>query len=291
MSPKSSFPSSAPSQNGLHREASESTVTRQLGGPCDGDKTMSRFETVLRLSLGMGWLTLCSLFFAVLLILALPSRLVRIKIANHYGSWAGKGCAWISGSSFQIRGLEHANRDRPAIYVCNHTSILDIFLGIWLSPIGTCGIGKKSIVYYPIFGQLYLLSGHLRLDRGNREKAIASLQGLARYVLKHRLSVFIWPEGTRSRDGRLQPMKKGAFHLALTCRLPIVPMIVSGAHRGWTKNTLALRRVPIDVTFAEPIDTSEWKLETLDDHMEEVSLAFEAHLPESQRRVSIKQAA
>ena len=291
MSTVPSISSSATAKDNTSREVSAATITRQLGGVCDGDKTMSRFETIMRLALGMGWLTLCSVCFAIVLILALPSRLLRIKIANHYGTWAGKGCAWFSGSSFQIRGLEHANRGRPAIYVSNHTSILDIFLGIWLSPVGTCGVGKKNVIYYPVFGQLYFLSGHLRLDRGNREKAIASLQGLARYVQKNRLSVFIWPEGTRSRDGRLQPMKKGAFHLALSCGLPIVPMVVTGAHRGWTKNTLALRRVPIQVEFVEPIDTSRWKLETLDAHMEEVSQVFEAHLPESQRRETLKRAA
>lgn len=291
MSSVPTIPSSASARGESNHDASESTISSQLGGTCDGDKEMSRFETVLRLGLGMGWLTICSVFFATLLLLAMPSRLLRIKIANHYGTWAGKGCAWFSGSSFQIRGLEHANRERPAIYVSNHTSILDIFLGIWLSPVGTCGIGKKSVIYYPVFGQLYYLSGHLRLDRGNREKAIASLQGLAKYVQKNRLSVFIWPEGTRSRDGRLQPMKKGAFHLALSCGLPIVPMVVTGAHRGWTKNTLALRRVPVEVEFVEPIDTSNWKLETLEDHMEEVSQVFEAHLPESQRRASLKKAA
>lgn len=259
------------------------TISRQLGQSREVETTISRIETIARLTLGMLWLTLCSLGFAVLLLLAFPSRLSRIKIANHYGTFVGMGCAWISGSTFYIRGLEHADRNRPAIYVSNHTSILDIFLGIWLSPVGTCGVGKKNVVYYPVFGQFYFLSGHLRLDRGNREKAIASLQALAAYVRKNRLSVFIWPEGTRSRDGRLQPLKKGFFHLALSCGLPIVPMVVRGAHRGWEKNTLQLRRVPIEVEFLEPIDTQAWCLENLDEHIAEVSAVFENHLPESQR--------
>lgn len=253
---------------------------RQVGAGRESSAPMSVLETWLRLSLGLAWLALCSLAFALLLLVALPSRVTRIRISNVYGTFVGRGCAWLSGSTFTIGGEEHARG--PAIFVSNHTSLLDIFLGIWLSPPGTCGVGKKEVVYYPLFGQFYLLSGNLRIDRGRRERAVASLRALATFVRAHGLSVFIWPEGTRSPSGRLSPFKKGAFHVALATGLPVVPMVVAGAHRAWENRSLRLRPTRVDVTFLPPIDTHAWREETLAAHIHEVEACFAAHLPEDQ---------
>jgi 1-acyl-sn-glycerol-3-phosphate acyltransferase len=151
-----------------------------------------------------------------------------------------------------IRGEEHADSKRPAVYLANHTSILDIFLGIWLSPSGTCGVGKKEVIWYPFFGQFFWLAGHLTIDRNNRGSAIEALKGLATLVAKHGLSIFVWPEGTRSRDGRLRSFKKGAFHVALATKLPVVPMVITGAHHAWESRSLRLRRRTVHVTFLPP---------------------------------------
>jgi 1-acyl-sn-glycerol-3-phosphate acyltransferase len=66
-------------------------------------------------------------------------------------------------------------------------------LGIWLSPSGTCGVGKKEVIWYPFFGQFFWLAGHLTIDRNNRGSAIEALKGLATLVAKHGLSIFVWP--------------------------------------------------------------------------------------------------
>lgn len=240
-------------------------------------------ENWLRLALGVAWMGLCSVAFLVVLFLCLPSRATRIRVGNVYGTWAGKGCAWLTGSRIVIRGEEHADGKRPAIYVANHASIMDIFLGIWLSPTGTCGVGKKEVIYYPFFGQFFWLAGHLRIDRSNRESAVDALKQLAGFVKQHGLSIFVWPEGTRSRDGRLRPFKKGPFHLALATGLPIVPMVISHTHKAWETRTLRMRRTHIEITFLPPIETTGWNRESLDEHIHQVERTFVAALPPDQR--------
>lgn len=244
---------------------------------------IGRAESTLRLAIGLVWVFLCSAAFTVALFFLLPSRSLRIKVGNVYGSFIGKGCAWLTGSRYTIVGREHANPARPAIYVANHASLVDIFLGAWLSPTGTCGVAKKEIVFYPFFGQFFWLAGHLRIDRGNHERAVASLTALVELVRRHALSIFIWPEGHRSRDGRLRPFKKGAFHVALSTGLPIVPMVIGGSHHAWEARSLRLARAEVQVTFLPPIDTRGWRRETLDQHIAEVERVMAAALPPEQR--------
>ncbi len=248
-------------------------------------------ETLLRLLLGLIWVGLASGAFLFALIVCLPSRATRIKIGNIYGSVAGRGAAWLTGSRFVIRGEQHADRHRPTLYVCNHASILDIFVGIWMSRVGTCGVAKKEIVYYPFFGQFFWLAGHLTLDRGNNKRAVRALEKLVGFVARHKLSVYIWPEGTRSRDGRLLPFKRGAFHLALATKLPIVPIVLTGTHRAWPNRTLTLYKTTVNIQFLPPISTAHWTKENLDQHIEEIRQVYLEHLPEDQKPVAMSVAA
>ena len=248
-------------------------------------------ETLIRLLLGLIWVGLASGGFLFALIICLPSRATRIKIGNIYGSVAGRGAAWLTGSRFVIKGEQHADRHTPTLYVCNHASILDIFVGIWMSRVGTCGVAKKEIVYYPFFGQFFWLAGHLTLDRSNNKRAVGALEKLVGFVARHKLSVYIWPEGTRSRDGRLLPFKRGAFHLALATKLPIVPIVLTGTQRAWPNRTLTLYKTTVNIQFLPPIPTAHWTKDNLDEHIEEIRQVYLKHLPEDQKPVPLPVAA
>jgi len=248
---------------------------------------MGFVEMWFRMWAGLSWMAICSMVFVVVLFFCLPSRPTRIKVGNVFGSVAGRGCAWITGCRFVIKGEEYADAARPTLYVCNHLSVLDVFLGIWMSRIGTCGVAKKEMIYYPFLGQFYWLSGHLRVDRGNNKKAVDALQKLVSFVMKNKLSIYIWPEGTRSKNGRLQPFKRGAFHLALATKLPIVPIVLRGTHRAWPNRTYRLNKANCEVEFLPPIDTSHWTKETLDDHMAELQNVYRRHLPEDQQPLDV----
>jgi lysophosphatidate acyltransferase len=220
----------------------------------------------------------------------LPWRWTRLRIANRFGTLLGAPIMWISGCPMTVTGRERISSDQPVIYAGNHTSIYDTFLSIWLSPIGTVGVAKKQILYYPFFGVAWLLSGNLSIDRSNPERAIESMNALGDVVHKNRLSIFMWPEGRRSADGRLQPFKKGLAHLAIRTGLPIVPVVIAGAHRAWAKGRLILRPEPISVTFLPPISTAGWTEEHLDEHLDQVHAAFAAALPEDQQPLPLDMA-
>ena len=155
---------------------------------------------------------------------------------------------------------------------------------------GTVGVAKKQVVWYPLIGVLYLLSGHLRIDRSNSAQAREGLREMGDIVRKNRLSIWMWPEGTRSRDGRLLPFKKGIIHLALQTGLPIVPVVVTGAHLAWTKNSFAVRRVPIGVHVFPAIDTSSWTVDKVDAYAEQLHQVFADALPPEQRPVTTQAA-
>ncbi len=256
---------------------------RVIGPDSVVDGPIGFFETWVRLSLGLVWVALTSIVFVFVLFLCLPSRATRIKVGNVWGSWCGRGAAWLTGSRFVIKGEEHAIADRPTLYVCNHASILDIFLGVWMSRTGSCGVAKKEIVYYPFFGQFYWLAGHLTIDRGNNASAVRALQKLVDFVTKHRLSIYIWPEGTRGRDGRLQQFKRGAFHIALATRLPIVPVVLRGTYRAWPNRSFRLYRTTVEVEFLPPIETAHWTKENLDEHIKEIHDVYLRAVPADQQ--------
>jgi len=240
-------------------------------------------SSYLRMALGLVYMALSFVIQATVLIVLFPFRGLRIRSCNYYGWVTGRVITWLSGSQVTVKGQEHLDASRPAIYISNHTSVLDIFLGIWLGPLGTCGVAKKEIVYAPFFGQLYWLSGHLRIDRGNSDKAIAAMKELERLVHKYTLSIWMWPEGTRSRTGRLLPFKKGVYHLAVGTGLPVVPVMVRGAHHAWEKGTYNLSGAPIEIEAMPAIDTSDWSGRDAGEVMQELHDLFAANLPEDQQ--------
>lgn len=237
----------------------------------------------VRLLLGIALMLVAVSVQLLVLVLLAPSRNLRIRACNYWGKLFGPMFMWLSGCRRTYEGLEHLDGSRPAIYISNHTSIYDILLAIFLSPVGTVGVAKKEVVWYPFFGLMYLLSGHLRLDRKNRERAIASMESLADIVDRYGLSIYIWPEGTRARDGRLLPFKKGLVHLAKGTGLPIVPIVISGAHLGWEKGTLLLGRHPIHIKVLPAHDTSRWSVDTIEQNLDEIWQMYVAELPDDQK--------
>ena len=114
------------------------------------------------------------------------------------------------------------------------------------------------------------MSGHLLIDRGNREKSVTSMNKLSKLVNDKKLSIWIWPEGTRSMDGKLIPFKKGFVHLALATRLPIIPVVLHGSHKRWPAKTMLFYPGEVKVEVLDPIKTDNWTKETIDEHVEEV---------------------
>ncbi|XP_031504992.1 1-acyl-sn-glycerol-3-phosphate acyltransferase-like [Nymphaea colorata] len=225
---------------------------------------------------------MCTTFiWGLIMFILLPWPCERIKQGNVYGHITGWLLMRILGNPITIEGAEYSKT--KAIYISNHASPLDIFLVMWLTPKGTVGIAKKEIIWYPLFGQLYLLANHLRIDRSNPASAIESMKKAAHVVVKNNLSLIIFPEGTRSETGRLLPFKKGFVHMALQTRLPVVPIILTGTHLAWKKNSLRVRPAPLSVRYLPPIKTDDWSEDMISEYVDMIHALYEKHLPESQK--------
>ncbi|MCO4770194.1 MAG: 1-acyl-sn-glycerol-3-phosphate acyltransferase [Deltaproteobacteria bacterium] len=238
--------------------------------------------TVRLLSVGFVMVPI-SILYWVLCVPLLPFRERRIELGNLYGKIIGRTVQRLTGIIPEIHHRERMEEYRPAIYVMNHTATIDMWIGMWLCPYRGCGMAKKEIVRVPIFGQAYWLSGHLLLDRGNREKAIASMDAARQVVQKHQLSMWIWPEGTRSRSGRLKRFKKGFVHMAIATGLPIVPCVAHNAHLYWPGGGIKARPGRLQMEILPAISTDGWSSETVEQHVDEVMDAFRAVLGENQQ--------
>ena len=241
---------------------------------------MRTLKSAIRLTFGFIYMALTTLIFMVIAVCLLPFRVTRVKACNWYGHIAGRGVTWFAGITPHVKNHERLKGLNPAIFVMNHTSTVDAFVGVWLCPIGACGVFKKEIVRVPFYGQLAWLSGHLLLDRFNKDKAVETLKDAAEFVKKNQLGIWIMPEGTRSKDGRLLPFKKGFVHLAIATGFPVVPVIVHGAHKNWVKGEfLSFTPIDLDIEILEAVDTSSWREETAGEHADAVRKIFIEHLP------------
>ena len=154
----------------------------------------------------------------------------------------------------RVTGRDHIARDRSYVFMSNHQSHMDIPVLYASLPVPTLRmVAKTELFGIPILGRAMRAAGFVEVDRGNRGQAVASLRR-AQDTLESGVSIWIAPEGSRTRDGRLGALKKGGFHLAVGTRTPIVPVAVSGTYQVLPPGTRSTRKgMPVDVVIGEPI--------------------------------------
>lgn len=193
------------------------------------------------------------------------------------------------GVKFRVKGLERIPPG-TCLFVANHTSSADAPAVVGAIPRRIAILLKRSLFSVPIVGAAFRLAQFIPVDRAKHEEAIAALEK-ATQALKDGQAFLIYPEGTRSPDGRLQEFKKGAVVMAIKAGVPIVPMACSGAQRVMEKRSLIVRPGEILVEFLEPIDASQYSLERREELKERVHDAIAAALPPDQRPLDFPGAA
>ncbi len=161
--------------------------------------------------------------------------------------------------------------------MCNHVSNLDAPIVVPVLPGRTSILVKKELFRIPILGWAMRMASLVPVDRGDRDAAISSIEKAAK-VMKSGLHMMIYPEGTRSTDGRPLPFKKGPFHLALNTGVPVVPVTVLGSLEMMPKGKTRIRAGTARVIFHQPIDPARFK--DRDELIEAVRRSIESSLPD-----------
>jgi 1-acyl-sn-glycerol-3-phosphate acyltransferase len=234
-------------------------------------------------------------FLSLYILLVGPPLLVYTLITRDPDPvyWAGvKGVMFFVravGVKVRVKGLERIPQG-VCLFAANHTSSADPPAIVGAIPRRIAVLLKESLFKWPIVGQAFWSAHFIPVNRGVREAAIASVEK-ATEALKAGQSFLIYPEGTRSPDGRLQEFKKGAVVMAIKAGVPIVPMVCSGAHRVMVKRSLVIHPGEIVVEFLPPIDASKYSFEERDALNQRVHDAMAAALPPDQRPIGFPEAA
>lgn len=166
--------------------------------------------------------------------------------------WA-KGILWLAGVKVHVEGADRIDWSEPHVVVANHQSWFDVFAFFAAMPGHPRFVAKEELGRIPIFGPSWRNCGHISIDRGDRKQAIASLDRAAQRVRDENLAMVLFPEGTRSPDGRLYEFKKGAFVLAIKTGVPIVPVGISGSRAIMPKGTFRVRSGEIRIRVGPEI--------------------------------------
>ena len=186
----------------------------------------------------------------------------RREAINTGGALFGDLATSLSGVDLRVEGEENLWSERPAVFIFNHQSGLDLVLMAKLIRRDVTGVGKKELLNNPLFGPLLEASGVVFVDRFNTARAIEALEPAVQ-ALREGLSLAVAPEGTRSLTPRLGSFKKGAFHMAMQAGVPIVPVVFRNVLDALPKDALVVRPAIVEAVVLPPVDTSTWTVEGL----------------------------
>ena len=180
--------------------------------------------------------------------------------------WADMTCALI-GLKVELAGAEHLTSVRPAVFILNHQSNADGFLVAKLIRRDIAFLGKSELSRQRIRSRLMRWAGLVLLDRENAADANSAMQALTDAIRKEGRSTAIFPEGTRSHSTTLGQFKKGAFLMALRARVPIIPIVIHNSIEAQPRGEVIYRPATVKIDVLPPIDTSTWRIKTLDSHI------------------------
>lgn len=199
--------------------------------------------------------------------------------------WAGIGgvrlALWLGGVKVEVVGREKILRDQPCIFMPNHVSNADPPAVAVLLPRVSILV-KKQVFWIPILGSVLRRADMVAVDRTNPDRARAAVDRAVE-ILRRGLPFLVFPEGTRSRDGRLLPFKKGAFIMAIKAGVPIVPITIQDSERIMRKGEWTIRPGTIHIVVHDAVETAGYSLEERDRLIARVRERIESALPSSKR--------
>jgi len=177
--------------------------------------------------------------------------------------WA-RVIVWASGVKVRVEGLEHIPGQGPYLFMSNHQGAYDIFALEAYLPFHFKWLAKKELFSIPVLGWAMAAAGYIPIDREGTRDTVRAMNAAAQRI-RDGMSLVIFPEGSRSPDGLIQPFKKGGFSLAIKSGVPIIPIAISGSREIMPKQKLTVRSGRVRIRIGQPIETGDlvlrdWKL-------------------------------
>jgi 1-acyl-sn-glycerol-3-phosphate acyltransferase len=228
--------------------------------------------------------------FVTILVLAIPAAVIFIPLAavtGNVGPLYAAVCFIVSagyrvaGIKIHVAGREQVPAHRACIFMANHVSNLDAPALISRLPGRTSAFAKRSLFKLPLFGYCLKLAEYIPVDRtGNKSSAQASIAEAGRLLAKG-LHITTFVEGSRSRDGRMQPFKKGPFYLAMQSGAPCIPVSIYGTETMMAKGSFAIKPGTAHIIFHAPLYPRDYA--TREGLSQAVRAAIASGLPEWMR--------
>ncbi len=185
------------------------------------------------------------------------------------GRFWGKSILFVSRIKVTVKGISNIDPSKSYIFMPNHQSNFDIPVLIGCIPAQFRWLAKAELFKIPLFGRAMRGCGYISIDRSNRKSAFKSLEKAAE-TIRNGASVLIFPEGTRSLDGKIRDFKKGGFVLTVDSGVSIIPVILHGTWSIMPKSSLRIMPGNVTLEILPPIETTEYTRKTKDDLMDKV---------------------
>lgn len=210
-------------------------------------------------------LIITALFLILYFLVSLPIQLAELIIEKFnmnfrnrsslaFVNWGLKCVCFLSGVKLQVNGYENIPKDRAVLFVGNHTSYYDIIVTYPLMQRPTGYIAKKEIKKIPFLSWWMYFVNCIFLDRNDPRKGLKSVLNAAD-MIENGISIFLFPEGTRSKNGKLGEFKDGGFKIATKSKCPIIPVGIQGTADIFENHFPFIKSSKVTVTFGKPIET------------------------------------
>lgn len=229
-----------------------------------------RFLIPGAIKVGLAWIFMAIVLTASALFSLLTLRLGAEAYFHHIGRFCSKFILWLARVEVRLVNGERLQKRQARLVTFNHSSQLDLFVMASILPPYSTPVGKREFYLVPFIGWFYFAMKLVAVDRRNLKQSKLTLAAAARRINNQQASVFIAPEGTRSRDDNLGPFKMGPFHLAAAARVPISPVVVRGARECQPLGMIIPRPGLVVLEVLADFPTDDFKADNLKQKRDEL---------------------
>ena len=199
--------------------------------------------------------------FGVAVILFSPFDYKKGRILGFIVKYWAKTIFKTMNINVRVIGLDKLDRNADYIFAPNHASSLDIplilgFLPFWIVP-----ISKIELKWIPFLGWAMQAAGHVFVDRSDHEKAMLSIAKIKNSLLKNPRSILIFPEGSRTNDGKVNQFKTGGLSIGISTKISIVPIAIDGTFESLSKHSKKFVNKLLTINIGSPVDTRKYSLD------------------------------